>query len=39
MAYFRYENIWGSELENIVSKKNKKQDINVNQLKLKVNDA
>ena len=31
--------MWGSEFENNVSKKNKRQNINLNQLKLKVNDA
>ena len=39
MAYFRYNNIWGSEFENIVSKKDKIRELNINQLKLKVNDA
>ena len=34
-----YNKIWGSEFENNVSKKDKRQNINLNQLKLKVNDA
>ena len=31
--------LWGSEFDDIVSKKDKMQDININQIKLKVNNA
>ena len=39
MAYISYNNFWESEFDNIVSKKDKVQDININQLKLEVHDT
>ena len=39
MAYISYNRLWKSEFDNIVSKKDKVQDVKINQLKLKVNDA
>ena len=39
MAYTPYIKLWGSELDNIVSKKNKIQDMKINQLKLEVYDT
>ena len=38
MAYICYDKLWRSEVYNSVSAKDKVQDINLNQLKLKVND-
>ena len=38
MAYKSYNNLWESEFDNSVSKKDKVQDMNINQLKLEVND-
>ena len=34
MAYISYNNIWESEFVGTVSKRDKLQDLNVNQLKL-----
>ena len=39
MAFDGYEKLWVSESDNIVSKKDKVQDLYNNQLKLKVNHA
>ena len=39
MAYIGYNNLWESEFHNIVSSKNRVQDIDFNELKLKVNDT
>ena len=39
MACINYKNLWQTEIDNIVSTKDKMQDINLNQLKLKVNDT
>ena len=36
MAYISYDKIWESEFDNIVSKKDKVQDRNINQSKLEV---
>ena len=36
MAYISYNKLWESEFDSIVSKSNKLQDLNFNQLKLKV---
>ena len=38
MAYISYK-IWQSELEGMVSKRDKLQDLNINQLKLEVHDT
>ena len=34
MAYISYNKLWESEFDNIVSKKDKLQDININETKL-----
>ena len=39
MAYTSYNKIWESEFSGIVSKGDKLQDLNINQLKLEVNDT
>ena len=39
MAYISYNKLWESEFDNIVSKRDKLQDLNVNQLKLEVRDT
>ena len=39
MAYARYYKLWRSEFYNNVSAKDRVQDINLNQLKFKVNDT
>ena len=39
MAYFNNNYYWESEFDSIASSKDRVQDVNVNQLKLKVNDA
>ena len=36
MAFISCNKLWESELDNIVSKKNKVQDMKINQLKLEV---
>ena len=36
MAYISYNKLWESEFDGIVSKRDKLQDLNNNQLKLKV---
>ena len=38
-ADISYHNIWESEFDNIISKKDIVQDININQLKLEVHDS
>ena len=39
MAYICYNKLWESEFDNIVSKRDKLQDLNINQLKLDVHDT
>ena len=39
MAYIRYNRLWESEFDGIVSKRDKLQDSNNNQLKLEVHDT
>ena len=39
MAYISYNKLWESEFDGIVSKKDKLQDSNINQLKLEVHDT
>ena len=39
MAYISYDKLWESEFANIVSKRDKLQDLNINQLKLEVHDT
>ena len=39
MAYISYNNLWESEFDRIVSKRDKLQDLNINQLKLEVHDT
>ena len=39
MAYISYKKLWESEFDGIVSKRDKLQDININQLKLEVHDT
>ena len=39
MAYITYNKLWESEFDNIVSKRDKLQDLNINQLKLEVHDT
>ena len=39
MAYISYNKLWESEFVNIVSKRDKLQDLNMNQLKLEVHDS
>ena len=36
MAYKPYDNLWENEVDNIFSKRDKLQDLNINQSKLKV---
>ena len=36
MSYISYNKLWESEIDGIVSKRDKLQDININQLKLEV---
>ena len=38
MAYISYNKLWKSEVDNIVSKKDKVQDLNLDQLPLGVHD-
>ena len=38
MAYISYKKLWESEFDGIVSKRDILQDLNINQLKLEVND-
>ena len=39
MAYTSYNKLWESEFDGIVSKRDKLQDLNINQLKLEVHDT
>ena len=39
MAYISYNKLWESEFDNIVSKRDKLQDVNISQLKLEVHDT
>ena len=39
MAYLSYKKPWESEFDGIVSKRDKLQDLNINQLKLEVHDT
>ena len=39
MAYIYYNRLWESEFDGIVSKRDKLQDSNINQLKLEVHDT
>ena len=39
MAYISYNRLWESDFDNIVSKKHKVQDLNINQLKLEVHNT
>ena len=39
MAYVSYNKLWESEFDGIVSKKDKLQDLNINNLKLEVHDT
>ena len=39
MAYVSYNSLWKNEFDNLVSKKDKVQDMNINQLKLEVHDT
>ena len=36
MAYISYNKLWESEIDNIVSKRDKLQDLNIDQIKLAV---
>ena len=39
MAYISYNKLWESEFDGIVSRRDKLQDMNINQLKLEVHDS
>ena len=39
MAYISYEELWQSDFDNIVFKKERVQDSNINQLKLQLHDS
>ena len=39
MAYISYHKLWESEFDGIVSKRDKLQDLNINQFKLEVHDT
>ena len=39
MAYISYKKLWETEFDGIVSKRDKLQDLNINNLKLEVNDT
>ena len=39
MAYISYNKLWESEFDGIVSKRDKLQDLNINNLKLEVHDS
>ena len=39
MAYISYNKLWESEFDGIVSKRDKLEDLNINQLKLEVHDT
>ena len=39
MAYISYIKLWESQFDNTVSKRDKLQDLNINQLRLEVHDS
>ena len=39
MAYISFNELWESDFDNIVSETEKLQDINLNQLKVEINDT
>ena len=39
MAYISYNKLWESEFDGIVSKRDKLQDLKINQLKLEIHDT
>ena len=39
MAYISYNKLWESDFDGIVSKRDKLQDLNINQLKLEIHDT
>ena len=39
MAYISHKKLWESELDGIVSKRDKLHDLNINQLKLEIHDT
>ena len=39
MAYISYNRLWESEFDGIVSKRDKLQDSNINQLKLEIHET
>ena len=39
MAYISYNKLWESEFDNNVSKRDKLQDMTINQIKLEVHDT
>ena len=39
MAYISYNKLWESKFDGIASKRDKLQDLNINQLKLEVHDT
>ena len=39
MAYISYNKLWESEFDGILSKRDKLQDLNINQLKLEIHDT
>ena len=39
MAYISYNKAWESEFDNIVSRRDKLQNLNINHLKLEVHDT
>ena len=39
MIYISYNKLWESEVDGIVSRKNKLQDLNINQLKHEVHNS
>ena len=39
MAYISYKKLWRSQFDKMVSKRDKLQDLNTNQLKLEVHDT
>ena len=39
MAYIPYNKLWESEIDGIVSKRDKLQNLNINQLKLEIHDT
>ena len=39
MAYISYNKLWESEFDHMVSKRDKLQGLNINQLKLEIHDC